>query len=92
MNISVNNVLEKMTRELNQAKSTSDRNKVRDSLIAIRTLCDVVLEEAPEDKRVSQPLNQFSSQLINNEPKPLTINNSTKLQEEDGNGDSLLDF
>jgi hypothetical protein len=92
LNISVNNVLEKMAKELNQAKSTSDATKVRDSLIAIRTLCDVVLEEAPEEKSVRQPINQFSSHLLNNEPKPLTINTSTKLQEDDGNGDSLLDF
>ena len=88
----MNKVLEKMTRELNQVKTTADRNKVRDHLIAIRTLCDVVLEEATEDKQVSQPINQFSSPIISNEPKPLTIQNSSKLEEEDGNGDSLLDF
>jgi hypothetical protein len=88
----MNKVLEKMTRELNEAKITADINKVRYNLIAIRTLCDVVLEDTTEDTRVSKPINQFSSPISSNEPKPLTIQTSTKLQEEDGNGDSLLDF
>ncbi|MEH7379474.1 YwdI family protein [Bacillus sp. JJ1533] len=95
MNISLGKILDKMQQELQSAKSEASEQKVRERLMAIRTLCDLVLDEAPtEVRRVEsmpvQPLPQ-SVQPIQT-MQPTTIQNTAKLEEDDANGDSLFDF
>jgi hypothetical protein len=96
VNISLNKILDKMQQELLRAKSEESEQKVRERLMAIRTLCDLVLDEAPaEGKRVEavpvQPVRQVV-QSIPTMPQTTTIQNTTKLEEDDANGDSLFDF
>jgi len=77
------------------AKSEASEQKVRERLMAIRTLCDLVLDEAPaEARRVAavpvQPMQKVVQPIQT--MQPTTIQNSTKLEEDDANGDSLFDF
>ncbi|MDR4890298.1 YwdI family protein [Fredinandcohnia sp. QZ13] len=95
MNISVGKILDKMQQELQMAKSEASEQKVRERLMAIRTLCDLVLDEAPaEVRRVEtvpvQPMPKVVQPIQT--MQPTTIQNSTKLEEDDANGDSLFDF
>jgi hypothetical protein len=77
----------------------NNKQKVRDYVASIRTLCDVVLEA--EDDGNEQPFIQQQSIKIFEEPQiqamqqvqNQAVQTSTqKLKEEDANGDSLLDF
>jgi hypothetical protein len=82
MNISVKQILVKMDQELKLAL-LEDNEKVRDHLLVIRSLCDLVLQETPK----SMPaVDSFSSHSLLKEPK--------KNVEADNevNGDSLFDF
>ncbi|RFB17197.1 hypothetical protein DZB84_08990 [Bacillus sp. HNG] len=95
MNISVGKILDKMHQELQMAKSEASEQKVRERLMAIRTLCDLVLDEAPaEVRRVEtvpvQPMPKVVQPIQT--MQPTTIQNATKLEEDDANGDSLFDF
>ncbi|WP_010677266.1 YwdI family protein [Bacillus timonensis] len=97
MNISLNKILDKMQQELQSAKSEGSEQKIRERLMAIRTLCDLVLDEAPvEVKRVAsvpvQPFPQSVQPIPKMQQQPTTIQNTTKLEEDDANGDSLFDF
>ncbi|MEH7222257.1 YwdI family protein [Bacillus sp. JJ1566] len=92
MNISVGKILDKMQQELQSAKSEASEQKVRERLMAIRTLCDLVLDEAPVDVRRIEvvPVPQVVQPIPT--MQPTTIQNTAKLEEEDANGDSLFDF
>ncbi|WP_449538135.1 YwdI family protein [Ferdinandcohnia sp. Marseille-Q9671] len=90
MNISVTKILDKMQLELQTAKTEANEQKVRERLLAIRTLCDLVLDEAPtasKPRRIEAIPVQPPSAL-----PTATITNASKLKEEDANGDSLFDF
>ncbi len=89
MNISVNNILDKMTQELVKAKQETNHQKVRESVVAIRTLCDLILEESSGGRTLHAEEVRITNQRL---PQPLMTTKETKLVEEDGNGDSLLDF
>ncbi|MFS0821266.1 YwdI family protein [Bacillus sp. 1P02SD] len=95
MNISVDKILDKMQQELHVAKNEASEQKVRERLMAIRTLCDLVLDEAPAEARrletvQVQPMQKVVQPIQT--MQPTTIQNSTKLEEDDANGDSLFDF
>lgn len=84
-----------MQQELQSAKGEASEQKIRERLMAIRTLCDLVLDEAPvEVKRVEsapvQPMPKAVQPISS--MQPTTIQNTTKLEEKDANGDSLFDF
>lgn len=59
---------------------SADESNIRESLVAIRALCDVALEE-----RSSRP---HPVQVLETQ----TIRTSEPLKEDDANGDSLFDF
>ncbi|MEH7234631.1 YwdI family protein [Bacillus sp. JJ1562] len=95
MNISVSKILDKMQQELQSAKSEASEQKVRERLMAIRTLCDLVLDESPvETRRVEAVQVPPIQKVVQPIPtiQPTTIQNIVKLEEEDANGDSLFDF
>ncbi|MEH7383821.1 YwdI family protein [Bacillus sp. JJ1521] len=95
MNISVGKILDKMQQELQTAKGEASEQKVRERLMAIKTLCDLVLDEAQaEVRRVETVPVQPLQQVVQSIPatQPTTIQNATKLKEADANGDSLFDF
>lgn len=87
-----------MQQELQHAKNEGSEQKVRERLMAIRTLCDLVLDESPaEAKRVEvipvQQTQQVMQQMQPIQPvQTTTIQQTTKLEEDDANGDSLFDF
>ena len=84
-----------MQQELQTAKSQASEQKVKERLMAIRTLCDLVLEESPAEVRhvPAMPV-QPVQQVIQPIPamQPTTIQHTAKLKEDDANGDSLFDF
>ncbi len=84
-----------MQQELQSAKSEASEQKVRERLMAIRTLCDLVLDEAPTEVRRVEAVPVQQMQLAV-QPiqamQPTTIQNTAKLKEDDANGDSLFDF
>jgi len=94
----MNKILDKMQQELQHAKNEGSEQKVRERLMAIRTLCDLVLDEFPaEAKRVEvipvQQTQQVMQQMQPIQPvQTTTIQQTTKLEEDDANGDSLFDF
>lgn len=59
---------------------SSDESNIRESLVAIRALCNVALEERSSRP---QPVHVLETQ---------TIRTSEPLKEDDANGDSLFDF
>jgi len=85
MNITVNKIIDKMFVELQMAKNVGNSAKVRDHLLALRTLCDLVLDEAPVEKPVIQ-------QVVTTPMPSTNLPITAKLEEEDANGDSLFDF
>ncbi len=63
----------------------SDPAKMRESIAAIRALCDLVLDDdrPATDKPQAIPLAS---------PQVQTVSSVNKLNEEDANGDSLFEF
>ncbi|MFC4321841.1 YwdI family protein [Litchfieldia salsa] len=85
MNIPMNRILDKMSNELAKAKQEQSEVRIREHLIVMRTLCDLVLEE-------KQDLNErtYSNNELNLVEKKMMSTPSRV--DDDGNGDSLLDF
>lgn len=75
-----------MQQEILMAKSEGNEQKIRERLMAIRTLCDLVLEESPAKASV------IEKKVIPAVLPTNTVVNTAKLEEEDANGDSLFDF
>jgi hypothetical protein len=82
----MNRILDKMTIELTKAKQEQNEVKIREHLIVMRTLCDLVLDEKQE---MNEKMYVSNNELDVAVKKPIV---TSKLEEEDGNGDSLLDF
>ncbi|WP_246943787.1 YwdI family protein [Bacillus pinisoli] len=82
MNIPVKQILAKMGQELGAAEH-ADEARLREHLLVIRSLCEVVLQEQPvqTEKILSTPTHSLLTQ-----PKK---NIET---DDEGNGDSLFDF
>ena len=90
MNIPLNKVLEKMQFELQYAKQSGNDSKVRDHVLVIRSLCDLIIDDQPKNLEEStKPNAQFTT--IQNQPM---VASPQKIQHEkgDGNGDSIFDF
>lgn len=79
--ISYQAVLQQLEKQVDEAKKATSEQQMRESLTAVRALCDVVLARPAEGSQTQhKPI-----------PKMPTI--SAKMEEEDGaNGDSLFDF
>lgn len=64
-----------------------DSAKMRESLAAIRALCDLVLEGEPQsDARAPRAIPLSAS------PAPKPVLSEKKLEEDGANGDSLFEF
>lgn len=95
MNISLHKLLQKMEEEIRKAQTTSSQANIRERVQAIKTLCELVLDDAGSDVTfkamptsgvgVSSPLLQVQSQPVRQPPE-------RKLDEDEANGDSLFDF
>lgn len=86
MNISIRKLLGKMEEELRQAKLSDNEANVRERIHAVKTLCELVLEEQPNLENTVQPI--ATPTLI---PSQMVSPQKMKLDKE-ANGDSLFDF
>jgi len=89
-------LLQKMDQELQSAKSASSETKIRERIQAIKTLCELVLDE-PEATQQLQP--QQPIQISNTQPMTTTSpalsfakTEPTKIDNGEANGESLFDF
>lgn len=86
MSISYQRLLQKMEEEIKQAKASSSESKIREIIQAVKTLCELVLDE-PQSKQTQ--LATGPTMLA----QPLTVSNPQRLQVDDeANGESLFDF
>ncbi|PSL40572.1 hypothetical protein B0H99_10433 [Planomicrobium soli] len=69
---------------------TEDPAKMRESVAAIRALCNLLLDEDGHEQ--DQDLKPRAMPLTSSSPKPQISLAENKLKEEDANGDSLFDF
>ncbi|MED4403827.1 YwdI family protein [Metabacillus fastidiosus] len=90
MNIHVSKLLLKMEQELQKAKTMSDEKEIREHISIIHSLCEVILGEKTEQViQHSQPLKDFNQIELQKMMGSKTV---SRVQEEDGNGDSIFDF
>lgn len=85
--ISYNRLLEEMEKHMQSAKIASNEQQMREALVAVRALCDVMLlEESPS----RQPLPKM---LVSQESTMQVQSLASKpFEETDANGKSLFDF
>ncbi|WP_110112677.1 YwdI family protein [Bacillus sp. CGMCC 1.16541] len=98
MDITIARLLDKMSEEVGKAKqkaSSSQQAQVRDQLIAIKTLCELALDQ--QKGQVQQSVSTPSTQAIQYvqpqmmQPGP-SQQEGKKYVSDDANGDSLFDF
>ena len=100
MNISVEKLLHKIEEELREAKGTNSNAKIRERVHAIKTMCELILEEsttvtsttttsatAKNASNFVVPNPAYSGQVASmpNQQKRLII-------DEESNGESIFDF
>lgn len=95
MQISSDKVLNKMANEIAKAKS-SEGQRVKEHLLVVRALCDLLLDEQVESSTYVEP--RLQSQVISAHPM-MTVQSVAPVsgepvyvKEEDANGNSLFDF
>jgi hypothetical protein len=86
LNISKEQILKKMEIELESAKQSNDPRTVHDHLVAIRTLCDLLLETSSLPETVPQIVRQPSPSVL------MPQSSRTLWDEDDANGESIFDF
>lgn len=91
MNISVQKLLGKMEKELLEAKSSSSDARIRERVQAIKSLCELVLEESDTG---SVSVVASISHTYNAPPaaQPAGLQPKKMQMEDEANGDSLFDF
>jgi Family of unknown function (DUF5327) len=90
MNISVQKLLGKMEQELQAAKTVSSTALVREKIYAIKTMCELLLEESEMDVPTQVEYGKIVSaskagELIVKEPRKMEMG-------DDANGESIFDF
>lgn len=80
--ISYQRLFDEIERYTTQARNTKDEQQLRELFSAIRALCDVALNK----ERHTSPTQAL--QQVGGSP----VLHSTKLEEDDANGDSIFDF
>lgn len=90
MAIDTMRILNEIDKHTTRARS-GDVAKARDSVAAIRALCDLLLED---DQPMSDIQAPRAVPLSSPQPQPQTqtLSAGNKLKEEDANGDSLFEF
>ncbi|PID05322.1 MULTISPECIES: YwdI family protein [unclassified Sporosarcina] len=86
--ITVTQLLSEIEQQVRLAKQTQDEAAQREAIYAVRTLCNVMLN----DERPSTPSIPQAMQMSSVHATPITSLNEQPLQEADANGESLFDF
>jgi len=84
--IPLSRVVTEIEKYVTGAKGKGDDQSIRESLLAIRALCDVVISEQPD---MYPPI---PSQVAQPTCAVPTISVGKRMKEEEANGDSLFDF
>ncbi|NMD72322.1 YwdI family protein [Bacillus sp. DNRA2] len=95
MNIPLHKLLQKMEEEIRKAQTTSSEANIRERVQAIKTLCELVLDEAGSDvqvKAIPALGVGVSSSMFQAQSQPVRQPPGRKLDEDEANGDSLFDF
>jgi len=100
MNISINKLLDRIGKELQEARHAGSDTKIREHAYAMKALCELILEEPSHadvetsKPSITPPAVTFQQQSISFQPQPVTFQPpQKKLEVEDGaNGDSIFDF
>lgn len=85
--ISYKTLLKEIEKHVANAKDAKDEQQLREQLSAIRALCDVALIKNNETDELSIIKEQQPQVMTNNSSL-----SSSKLQENDANGESIFDF
>ncbi|WP_158232218.1 YwdI family protein [Sporosarcina sp. P20a] len=81
-------LLGEIEQQVRLAKQTQDEAARREAIYAVRTLCNVMLnDERPSTTSIPQAMQMSSVHAT-----PITSLNEQPLQEADANGESLFDF
>ena len=101
MNISVEKLLHKIEEELKEAKDTNSNAKIRERVHAIKTMCELILEESTtvtnSTTTTSATVNNASNLVISNPAYSGQVASIPNQQErliidEESNGESIFDF
>ena len=82
--ISYDAIIQQIEKHVAQAKQQTSETALREQLTAIHTLCEVVLQTSQQQTAV-RPAQMMQVTAPVHTP-------STKLEEQDANGESLFDF
>ncbi|WP_341301549.1 YwdI family protein [Lysinibacillus sp. FSL H8-0500] len=82
-------VIQQLEKQLASAKNAATDQQIREALIAIRALCDVVLDSPSDPAPITPP--KHLPQMLVSETKPSSLYTS-KIEEDGANGDSIFDF
>ncbi|MBS4190033.1 YwdI family protein [Bacillus sp. FJAT-49705] len=95
MNISVQQLLGKIEKELMEAKDSSTTARMRERVQAMKSLCELILDEPETTKGISSTPTAYMPPAVQQvQPvQPASIQQTKRLEMEDeANGDSLFDF
>jgi hypothetical protein len=101
MNISVEKLLHKIEEELKEAKDTNSDAKIRERVHAIKTMCELILEESTtvtsSTTTTSAMVNNASNLIVSNPAYRGQVASMPNQQErliidEESNGESIFDF
>jgi hypothetical protein len=100
MNISIDKLLHKIEEELKEAKGTNSDTKIRERVHAIKTMCELILEESTtitSTTTTSAMVNQSPNLVVSNPTyrgQVASIPNQQKrlIIDEESNGESIFDF
>ena len=101
MNISVEKLLHKIEEELKEAKDTNSDAKIRERVHAIKTMCELILEESTavtsSTTTTSAMANNASNLIVSNPAYRGQVASMPNQQErliidEESNGESIFDF
>ena len=91
LNISIQQLLEKMEKELGEAKDSSSLQRMRERVHTIKSLCELILEVENEDRQ-HERTNTYPLQS-KQQIEPSFIQQPQRLKMDDeSNGDSIFDF
>lgn len=94
--IPLSRVVTEIEKHVAVAKGKGDEQSIRESLVAIRALCNVALSEQPEVKPQVMPI-QYAQPVqpvhtVQSTSSVPSISAGERMKEDDANGDSLFDF
>ena len=84
--IPLSRVVAEIEKQVSAARLRGDESAIRESLVAIRALCNVALEEQVETRQ-AEPL-----RITQTAPAGTSVSAGERMKEDDANGDSLFDF